>query len=52
MKIAAKSGAKTSNGLSMLIHQGAHAFKLWTGLDPNFDVMLEAAQQKMIKNLN
>ncbi len=52
MRIAAKSGAKTSNGLSMLIHQGAQAFKLWTGLDPNFDVMVEAAQQKMIKNLN
>lgn len=28
---AAAKGLKTSNGLGMLIHQGAEAFRLWTG---------------------
>lgn len=30
LKKAQESGAKTANGLSMLIHQGAAAFELWT----------------------
>ena len=31
LKDAKEVGAKTANGLSMLLYQGAAAFKLWTG---------------------
>jgi shikimate 5-dehydrogenase len=27
---ARKAGCKTANGLGMLLHQGAKAFKIWT----------------------
>ncbi len=41
------AGAKWSNGLGMLLHQGAEAFHLWTGqeapLDVMRDVLLKAA---------
>jgi shikimate dehydrogenase len=36
-------GATAANGLGMLIHQAAHAFRLWTGEDPPLEVMSEAA---------
>ena len=52
MKLADLAGAKFSNGLSMLINQGVESFKLWTGQEPNFDIMLESAQNQMIKNQN
>ncbi len=32
-------GAKTLDGLGMLVYQGAIAFKMWTGLDAPTDVM-------------
>ena len=32
-----------ANGLGMLIHQAAHAFRLWTGEDPPLEVMSAAA---------
>lgn len=39
IKTAIKSGAKTINGLSMLINQAAKSFELWTGVDfPKEDV--------------
>jgi shikimate dehydrogenase len=31
---AQRIGCKTVNGLGMLAHQGALAFKLWTGIEP------------------
>ncbi len=31
MRIAREAGAQTANGLSMLLHQGACAFRIWTG---------------------
>jgi shikimate dehydrogenase len=37
-------GARTANGLSMLVHQAAASFKLWTGLDAPVDEMLAAAE--------
>ena len=52
MQLADLAGAKFSNGLSMLINQGVESFKLWTGQEPNFDIMLESAQNQMIKNQN
>jgi shikimate dehydrogenase len=30
MRLAGQAGAKVSNGLSMLLHQGARAFEIWT----------------------
>lgn len=36
---AEKRGAKTINGLGMLVNQGALNFKLWTGVDAPVDVM-------------
>jgi shikimate dehydrogenase len=30
LRMAAAGGAKTANGLSMLLHQGAKAFEIWT----------------------
>lgn len=39
LKTAAKAGATTVNGLSMLISQAAKSFELWTGVDfPKEDV--------------
>jgi shikimate dehydrogenase len=39
LKTAIKSGAKTINGLSMLVNQAAKSFELWTGVDfPKEDV--------------
>ena len=32
-------GAAAANGLGMLIHQAAHAIRLWTGEDPPLEVM-------------
>ena len=39
MRQAQKNGCGTSNGLGMLVHQGALAFELWTGQKPNLDLM-------------
>jgi shikimate dehydrogenase len=36
------AGAKWSDGLGMLLHQGAAAFTIWTGHDAPLDVMREA----------
>lgn len=36
---------KAYNGLGMLVRQGAAAFKLWTGVEPPIDVMMQAAQE-------
>jgi shikimate dehydrogenase len=39
---AEAAGAKWSDGLGMLLHQGAAAFTLWTGQDAPLDVMRQA----------
>lgn len=39
LKIASSLGAKTLNGIKMLVYQGAASFKIWTGLEPPVDVM-------------
>jgi shikimate dehydrogenase len=44
LKDAEQAGAKTINGLQMLVHQGAQAFKLWTGLEPPIPTMYHNAQ--------
>ncbi len=39
---AEQMGATTIGGVRMLVHQGAEAFRIWTGVEPPLDVMLEA----------
>jgi shikimate dehydrogenase len=41
---AAERGSTVANGLGMLVHQAAHAVRLWTGLEPPVDAMLAAAR--------
>lgn len=41
---AERAGAQTLGGLAMLVHQGAAAFRLWTGQEPPLAVMFEAAR--------
>ncbi len=43
LKKAKARGLKTHDGLSMLVHQGAIGFKLWTGKKAPVDVMRRAA---------
>ncbi len=40
--LAEKNGARTANGLGMLLHQGAMAFTAWTGLQAPLEVMRRA----------
>jgi shikimate dehydrogenase len=39
---AARRGLKVVDGLGMLVHQGAIAFEMWTGVPAPIDVMREA----------
>jgi len=43
---AEKRGAKTLDGLGMLVHQGTIGFKLWTGLDAPVEVMKNALMKE------
>ncbi|ACV25155.1 shikimate dehydrogenase [Methanocaldococcus fervens] len=49
LKEAKKANAKAINGLGMLIYQGAVAFKIWTGVEPNIEVMKNAIIDKIKK---
>jgi shikimate dehydrogenase len=51
LKEARSIGAKAINGLSMLVHQGAVSFKIWTGMTAPVEIMMEAAL-KRIRRLN
>jgi len=50
LREARSVGAKTVNGLSMLIHQGAVSFEIWTGVKAPIEVMREAALRKIREN--
>jgi shikimate dehydrogenase len=39
---AKRAGCKTANGLGMLLHQGAKAFKIWTGKTAPVEIMRKA----------
>ncbi len=39
---AKAAGLPTLNGVSMLVHQGAAAFRRWTGVEPPVEVMTQA----------
>jgi len=47
LKEAKKANAKAINGLGMLIYQGAVAFKIWTGVEPNIAAMKDAIMRQM-----
>lgn len=50
LQLAKKRGAKkTLGGLSMLLHQGAKAFELWTGKKAPVDVMQRALLEQLKK---
>jgi shikimate dehydrogenase len=45
LSIAKKQGAQVANGLGMLMHQGARAFEIWTGLKPDTAAMRAALEK-------
>ena len=44
LTVAREQGAQVANGLGMLLHQGARAFKIWTGIDPDTSAMRTALE--------
>jgi shikimate dehydrogenase len=44
LRTAESSGAQVANGLGMLLHQGARAFRIWTGRDADTDAMRRALE--------
>ncbi len=47
MRQARAAGARASDGLTMLVHQGAESLALWTGVDPPVEVMLAACERAL-----
>jgi shikimate dehydrogenase len=45
---ARSAGARTVDGVGMLVHQAAHAFHLWTGVEPPIGVMESAARAALV----
>lgn len=45
MRAAATAGARAANGLGMLLHQGAEAFRIWTATEPDTAAMRAALEQ-------
>lgn len=46
LREAERRGAKTVNGLGMLVEQGALNFKLWTGVDAPIEVMTDVLRKE------
>lgn len=44
---AREAGAKVANGLGMLLHQGARAFEIWTGTEPDVEAMRQALEESV-----
>lgn len=47
MKAALEAGALASNGLAMLLYQGARAFNIWTGREPAVQAMRTALEAEV-----
>jgi shikimate dehydrogenase len=47
LKRAKAAGARTANGLSMLLYQGAKALEIWTGQKPPVAVMRQALERNV-----
>ncbi len=45
LKMASHAGCKTMNGVGMLLHQGALAFRIWSGQEAPLSVMRAALEQ-------
>ena len=50
LKNAKRKGAKTLSGLGWLIHQGAFAWKLWTGTEMPINAVRNALTEELTKN--
>lgn len=46
LRAASGRGARTVDGLGMLLHQGAAAFRQWTGVEPPLDAMREGLSSR------
>jgi shikimate dehydrogenase len=44
---AREAGAQIANGLGMLMHQGARAFEIWTGVEPSVQAMRKALEEEV-----
>ncbi|RLG22341.1 shikimate dehydrogenase [Methanosarcinales archaeon] len=51
LRDAREVGAKTIDGVKMLVYQGAESFRIWTGIEPPTDLM-EKAVRNELKNKN
>jgi shikimate dehydrogenase len=49
---AEKAGAKTVNGVKMLVYQGAEAFQIWTGVKPPVELMLKSFMDAFNTQIN
>jgi shikimate dehydrogenase len=49
LREAEAAGAKTIDGLTMLVYQGAASFEIWTNKKAPIDVMMKAARNKSIE---
>lgn len=45
LSTAKAAGAQVANGLGMLLHQGAGAFMIWTGIEPDIEAMRKALEK-------
>jgi shikimate dehydrogenase len=45
LRLAREAGAQIANGLGMLLHQGARAFEIWTGITPSVPAMRRALEE-------
>jgi shikimate dehydrogenase len=45
LSAAKAGGAQIANGLGMLLHQGAKAFSIWTGIEPDTEAMRKALEK-------
>ena len=50
LKMAAGAGCKTMNGVGMLLHQGALAFRIWLGQEAPLSVMRTALEQALFNS--
>jgi shikimate dehydrogenase len=41
---AADAGATVVDGIEVLVRQGAHSLRIWTGREPSLDAMRAAAR--------
>jgi len=47
LREARSAGAETIDGLTMLVHQGAASFEIWTGVRAPVGVMMRAARERL-----